>query len=391
MASEIVSVQAIALRAPVADPVGTAGLDTIAETVVVVITDDHGRSGIGEADTPPLAVKELIEMTDSHSLSRGLAGMLVGRDPFPIAGLFEEMYAGTLYHGRRGLGIHALSAIDVALHDLLGKQLERPAFELLGGSRRPHGTPYATLYAGAVNGRSFHDMTTALLELCDRAIAIGFRAVKIEVLFEDLIDDRAMVDFVGRTRRHLGPEIVMMLDFGYRWSDWRDALWTLRRIEDADVYFAEAPLQHDDLVGHARLARATDIRVCGAEFAATRHECREWLQIGGVDVLQPDVGRAGGLTELHRIAQMAEDYGAIVIPHGWKTGITAAASRHFQMAAANAPYFEMCWPTLTDAALRSTLVLPDPAIVDGVLAVPVLPGLGIELVPEVVERYRWRS
>ena len=389
--SPIVAVEVIPLRTPKTAPAGGSDLETIAETVVVQVSDEHGRTGIGEADAPVMAVRELIEMDDAHSLSRGLAGMLVGRDPFGIAALNEEMYSGSIYHGRRGLGIHALSAVDIALHDLVGKQFERPTFELLGGARIPHGTPYATLYAGSVAGRSIEEMMRRLLSLCDQALVLGYTAMKVEMLFEDLIDDRRLVRCVHEARAHLGPDITMMLDFGYRWTDWRDALWSLRRMEDADPYFAEAPLQHDDLEGHARLAERSDIRICGAEFAATRHECREWLERGRVDVIQPDVGRAGGLTEMHRIAQMAADLGALVIPHGWKTGITAAASRHLQAASTNVPYFEMCAPELSGATLRSELVVPEPQVVDGRLELPSLPGLGIDLVPETVARFRART
>ena len=386
--SPIATVEVIPLRTPKTVAAADSDLETIAETVVVRVADEHGRTGIGEADAPAMAVRELIEMDHAHSLSRGLASMLIGRDPFPIAALNEEMYAGSIYHGRRGLGIHALSAMDIALHDLAGKQLGRPSYELLGGARVPYGTPYATLYAGSVAGRSIEEMMRCLLSLCNQATALDYTAVKVEVLFEDLIDDRRLVRCVHEARAHLGPDITMMLDFGYRWTDWRDALWSLRRMEDADPYFAEAALQHDDLEGHARLAERTDIRVCGAEFAATRHECREWLERGRVDVIQPDVGRSGGLTEMHRIAQMAADHGALVIPHGWKTGITAAASRHFQAASTNVPYFEMCVPELSGATLRAELVTPEPQVVDGRLELPSRPGLGIDLVPETVERFR---
>ena len=93
--------------------------------------------------------------------------------------------------------------------------------------------------------------------------------------------DAELVAAIREGRGMLGDGITLMLDFGYRWSDWRAALWTLRRVEDCDIYFAEATLQHDDLAGHARLAERVETRVCGAEFAATRFECREWLTQGG--------------------------------------------------------------------------------------------------------------
>lgn len=143
--------------------------------------------------------------------------------------------------------------------------------------------------------------------------------------------------------------------------------------------FTEAVLPHDDLCGHARLADHIPMRLAGAGFAATRWECREWIETGRVDELQPDINRCGGLTEARRIAEMAAMHGVQVIPHAWKTGITVAACRHFQAAAANCPYFEFLSPELWHSPLRATLVGPEPEITAGCMALPAGPGLGIQL------------
>lgn len=383
--SPIADVDVVVLRPSGAD---RSDLDGSSETVIVRVVDGEGRVGIGEADAPAAAVRELVVMDDVHALSRGLAGMLVGRDPFEIGALHDAMYEGTLYHGRRGLGIHALSAVDVALHDLVGKQLGRPVYQLLGGARRDSITPYGTLYAGPVGGRTVRQLTEALLALAERAIALGFRAVKVEPLFEGIATDRDVVDCIRESRNVVGPDIALMVDFGYRWHDWRDALWTLDRVEDCGIFFAEATLQHDDLEGHRKLAARVETRIGGAELAATVHECREWLVQGGVDVLQPDINRCGGLTEIRRIAELALQHGALVIPHCWKTGITAAAARHYQAATGNAPWVEMFHPELFPSRLRGELTGPDPQLVDGRIGLPTAPGLGVELEAAVVERYR---
>lgn len=380
----IADVDAIVLRAP-SDP---ADLDASAETVIVRVTDEAGRVGIGEADAPSDVVRQLVLMDDQHAWSRGMANVLVGRDPFSIGALHAELYQATIYFGRRGLGIHALSAVDIALHDLVGKQLGRPVFELLGGARRPFCTPYATVYQGIVGDRSLAEMMDVTSDMLERCITLGFSALKLEVLFGDLITDRQLVDCVLEARAQLGDEITLLVDFGYRWSDWRDALWVLARLEDARIFLAEATLQHDDLAGHAHLASRVETRIGGAEMAATLFECREWLHTGGVDVLQPDVGRCGGLTELRKIAEMAALEGATVIPHGWKTGLTAAANLHFQAATPNVPYFEFFHPALFDSVMRSHLVEPEPVIEAGRIALPTAPGLGVSLVPETVERFQ---
>jgi L-alanine-DL-glutamate epimerase-like enolase superfamily enzyme len=362
--------------------------DGAADTVVVVLTDVDGRTGIGEADAPAEVVRAFVEMDDLHVWSRGLRRMLIGRNPFPIPALWDTLYHGSIYPGRRGAGIHALSAIDIALHDLAGKQLGRPAFELLGGARRSRLVPYATLFPGMPQGRTIRELRLEIDALVDRALELGFRAIKVEALFDDLISDEQLAVLLVEARRRIGEGRSLLVDFGYRWRDWRAALRTLERAADADLYLAEATLAHDDLEGHARLAARASTRIGGAEFAATRFECREWLERGQVDVLQPDPNRVGGLTELQRVADLAAMYSASVIPHGWKTGITVAANMHVHAAASNIPLFELVSPQLWTSALRRELTEPEPVLSDGLLELPAGPGLGIELNWEAVDRYR---
>lgn len=381
--STIAQVEAIPLR------VGrdAGDLDSSAETVVVRLTDEDGLTGIGEADAPALAVRELVLMQGVHAWSRGLREVLLDRDPQEREALWNDLYEATIYHGRRGLGIHALSAVDVAVHDLAGKQAGRPVHELLGGPCRDRLAPYATVWPGAARGRSLAELMDATAALFERALAAGFRAVKMELIFEDAAQDEELVDCIREGRRLLGPDVTLMLDFGYRWRDWRAAHAVLSQVEDCDVFFAEATLHHDDLEGHRELADRLDLRIAGAEMAATVHECREWLERGGVAVLQPDIGRAGGFTEMQRIAELAAEHGASVVPHGWKTGITVAASLHFQAASENVPYVELLSPALFDSPLRAELTRPEPQVEDGTMPLPAAPGLGIELVDEVAERY----
>jgi L-rhamnonate dehydratase len=382
--SAIVEVEAIPLR------VGrdAGDLDSSAETVVVRVTDEDGRTGIGEADAPALAVRELVLMAGVHGWSRGLREVLLGRDPLDREALWHDLYEATIYHGRRGLGIHALSAVDVAVHDLAGRQLGRPVYELLGGPCRERVVPYATVWPGAAGGRTLAELMGETERLFERALEVGFRAVKMELIFEEAASDEELVECIRTGRRLLGDDVTLMLDFGYRWHDWRAAHAVLSRVEDCDVFFAEATLHHDDLEGHRELAERCGIRIAGAEMAATVHECREWLERGRVAVLQPDVSRAGGFSELRRIAELAAAHEALVVPHGWKTGITVGASCHLQAATENVPYVEFLSPALFDSPLRAELVQPEPQVEDGTLPLPPGPGLGIELVDDVVERYR---
>lgn len=366
-------------------------LDGSNDTVVVRITDEDGLIGIGECDAPPGVIKAFIEMPSAHQWSQSPRRHLLGADPVETVALWEKLYEATAYPGRRGVGIHAISAIDIALHDLAGKQLGLPIYKLLGGARRQSLTPYATIFPCLPQGRTITQVMDEIGHLFVRALDLGFRAVKMEVLFEDLVSDRELVTLIREGRAMLGEDITMALDFGYRWRDWHDARWVLDRIVDCDIYFAEATLQHDDLHGHARLAQHSPIRICGAEHAATRWEIREWIEVGQVAVVQPDINRCGGFTEIRRIAEMAELYGVQVIPHGWKTGITAACGRHFQAACPAAPLFEHLSPELFDSPLRRELVSPEPSIKDGRMGLPDAPGLGVELNSVAVEKYLIRD
>lgn len=373
--NEIVEVEALVFR----HPHDTREFDPAAETLVVRVTDASGRTGIGEADGPAAVLRDLVLMGDVHGWSRGLRDIVIGRDPFDAASIYADLYRQTIIHGRRGLLIHCLSAIDVALYDLAGKQVSRPVYSLLGGARRELLSPYATLFPGLPGDRSLGQLYDDLEVRVDRALALGYKALKLELMFGDLATDREIVKCIQRFRAHVGDDVLLMADFGYRWSDWREALWTLSRAESSDLYFAEAVLSHDDLEGHRKLVSRIGTRLCGAELAATVHECLEWILRAEVDVLQPDLSRCGGLTELQRISTLAELHGVQVIPHNWKTGITGAATMHLQAATPNMPYIEWLSPELWEAPLRSSLVGPEPVLTKGHFPLPAGPGIGVSL------------
>ena len=383
--SPIAHVEVIPLIVPDAN---RGDLDGLVDTVIVKIHDEAGRYGFGETDAPPDVVKAFIETPTAHAWSRNIPEILVGADPIETSALWQRMYEGTFWHGRRGLGLHAIGALDVALHDLAGKQLGLPAYKLMGGARRPDLEPYCTIFPGLANGRSLATLMREIGRQFEMALKTGFRAVKMEVLFYDLVTDAELVASIHEGRRMLGDGITMALDFGYRWKSWHDARWVLERIAGCNIYFAEATLQHDDLEGHARLAAVSPIRICGAEAGAGRHEIREWIERGKVAVVQPNITRSGGLTEMRRIADMADLAGIQVIPHGWKTGITSAAGQHFQAACPAVPYFEYVSPQVFDNVLRRELTSPEATLKDGRVALPTEPGLGIMLNEDLVSRFR---
>jgi L-rhamnonate dehydratase len=384
MGAKIAEVEVIAVAMPADRTWFENGLD---ETMVVRITDEDGVQGIGDCYAAPAPVKAFLDMPTMHMWSQNIRSLLIGADPLARATLWDRMYDGTIFPGRRGVGIHAISAVDIALHDLAARQIGQPVWKLLGGNRRPHLTPYATIFPGLAMGRSIRELMAAIEKQFRDVIAGGFRAVKMEVLFYELVTDRELVDLIKEGRAMLGDDITMAVDFGYRWRSWHDAKWVLDRTTDCNIHFAEAPLQHDDLPGHAHLARNSPVRIAGAEFAATRWEVREWIEQGGVNVVQPGITRAGGFTEMMRIAEYADLRAVELVPLAWHTGITAAAALNFQAATINTPLIEYFPPYLFDSPLRHHLVHPEPVVKDGRIALPEGPGLGLTLNEEVLRKY----
>ena len=382
-ACPIEQVEVLVLRADAKD----TDLDAAQETVVIRLTDGEGRVGIGEADSVEEAVRALVYRQGGHEWSRSFEQVLLGADPIQIGSLWNALGTAAMWSGPGGIAMHAIAAIDVALHDLAGKQLGRPAYHLLGGARRDRLSPYATCWVSAAEDPGLPKLLDRTLELMHDAVQGGFRAVKMELLFGSAATDRDLVDCIAEGRRTVGDQVDLLVDFGYRWSDWRDASGVLRAADPYRVYLAEAPLRADDLTGHARLARAVETRIGGGEIASTLAECRAWLEIGQVDVLQPDVARAGGLTHMRRIAELAELHSASVIPHCWRTGINAAAARQLHAAMPNVPMIEFLAPGFSASALRSSLVTPEPQLIDGYFELPTAPGIGVELVNATVDRY----
>ena len=387
---KITDVECLVLLVPDYD---AAACSSAQDNLVVRLHTDEGLVGIGETDTNPWAAKALIEAPGTHVMGLGLKEMLVGADPSDVEGLWERLYTGSAMTGRRGLGICAIGALDMALWDLRGKAAGEPAWKLLGGMRQARAVPYASLLP---EGDGLDAYTASLVSRARRARELGFRAAKLEVCIKgpyshngiQVEDDRAIAEVVGACREAVGPGMTLAVDVAYCWPEWRGALRAIEMFADQDVYFVETPLPSDDVEGYARLCDASPLRIAAGEWLNTRFECLEMMERGGLDVIQPDVGRVGGLTEARRVADQARDRGVVVVPHCWKSAIGIAASLHLAIVAGNCPFIEFLPRELADSRLRRDLTAEDFALSDGTLPAPTRPGLGIELNEEAVETFR---
>jgi L-alanine-DL-glutamate epimerase-like enolase superfamily enzyme len=380
----ITEVEAIVLANPQVDPVAC---DSAQDAVVVRIHSDEGLVGIGEVDATPVVVKAFLEAPSAHAFSLGMRDLLIGEDPRETRRLWHKLYEGTIMAGRRGMGVHVLGAVDVALWDLRSKAAGQPVWKLLGGAMRPHVVPYASILPAGSPGPEILEDTVRRME---RVREQGFAAAKIEAVPQVIRDDRDIVEMTRLCREVLG-QAVLMVDVGYRWQDAKSALRVIAAVEEYEPFFIETPIHVDKLRSYAELASATEVRIAMGELNAGRFEFIELMDVGGVDVIQPDVPRAGGLTESLRIAELADDRGRLVVPHAWNTGITAAAAIHLSAASPNCPYIEYLPPSMLESGLRKDLLAVEPRLENGLIPLPETPGLGVELDPDAVDRYRVRD
>jgi L-alanine-DL-glutamate epimerase-like enolase superfamily enzyme len=196
-----------------------------------------------------------------------------------------------------------------------------------------------------------------------------------------------MVETIAATRKAVGPDFAIMVDVAYSWDSASHALEIVESWVEHDVFFVETPLWADDLDAYAELSRRSPIPVAAGEWLATRFEFLDLMDRGGVQVVQPDVGRVGGLTEARRVCELAAERRRRVVPHGWKTGITVAATAHLAAVTGHMPFFEYLPQQVAESALRRELVTDELELVDGKLALPQRPGLGVELNDAALERF----
>lgn len=358
------------------------------DDILVEIVTDDGLVGVGESDVNPWIARACVEAPGTHTMGRGIKELLIGRDPLDVEGIWEELYVGTAMNGRRGAMVHAIGAVDMALHDLRGKALGKPCHELLGGAIRNRVRPYASLQP---DQSSFESYRASLVEWALTAREFGFAAAKLEITVAGAYAHRGLtaeidriVEVIAGVRDAVGPDMTLMVDAQYSFTDSATCLAAIREWEPFDIYFLETPLPSDDLDGYARLAGEQPIPIAQGEWLATRFEFDEVLRRGAANIVQPDIGRVGGLTEARRVVEIAEAAGVPVVPHIWKTGISIAAAAHLAATTNAIPFLEFLPIGLSSSNLRHSLLTADLVMEDGYLVVSDEPGLGVTVDQEAL-------
>jgi L-alanine-DL-glutamate epimerase-like enolase superfamily enzyme len=347
--------------APGADPM----LDIVQDVVIVRVRGSGGLEGFGETQSSPRLVKAVIEAPASRTLARGVKDVVLGATldaPADIDRLLGELADATRIVGGTGVVVHALSALEHALWDLLGRQLQVPAWKLAAPEADPiHGPrAYATFWAPA------EDELHALAETVqDRGLA----GVKVAYTRAGPPggDEAA---YLRRLRAEIGPTVDLMVDLQQRGS--LDGISRmLEAYADTGISWIEEPFAGDRTDLYEQLAARSPVRLAAGE-TMTSFDGFERLLAAGVRVVQPDLGRCGGLRAAQPIARSAAAAGAVAVPHCWSTGLNRAVSVHWAVATGN-DLVERCSAT---SPLPGGLVLDAPELADGRFAVPDRPGLG---------------
>ena len=360
------------LRHDLTQPMSDAQVDIDARTAVLVrIRTSEGLEGVGEAGAfggAEYTVKTIIETQ--------LSPLLIGEDPKLVEHLWEKMYRGTVQLGRRGAVIAAISGVDIALWDLIGKTYGIPVYLLLGGN-----TVRLPAYASGGFYMDGKGLTQLNAEFTGYRHA-GYRAGKMKIAGVDMVEDIARVQTV---REALGPEASLMIDANNMYRP-REAVRLAAAVESLGIFWFEEPVRTDDLVGAAYVRSRISMPVAGYETETSRWGFKALIDGGAVDIVQADTIWAGGITECRRIAAYASTCNLPIAPHNFASAVSGFANLHLLASVPDALYFEM---DQNPNPLRTEIVSNWPVIdSDGFVSVPEGPGLGMDIDEDAINRLR---
>ncbi len=338
--------------------------------VLVRVTTDEGLRGLGAIGLGSRAMADAVE--------RLLAPLILGKNPFDVELLWELMYRSTVNVGRRGLILEAMSGIDIAIWDILGKATGQPVYNLLGGRTRDKIRAYASyLYADKDLDR--------LANMARGYVEQGFSAVKMRFGYgpqDGRPGMRKNAELVRTVRDAIGEDVELMADAYMGWTT-QYAIEMIRQLEEYQLAWVEEPVLPDDLDGYARIRASTRTAIAGGEHEFTRYGFKELITRGCVDYVQLDVNRVGGVTEARKIWALAAAYSLPVVPHSQNYH-----NQHLIMSHINSPLSEYLPPDYRDGdTFLSELFIGDAVARDGYITLSNKPGMGVELNEAVVSEH----
>ena len=385
---KITRVEATWLQVPIPEDrqhVSDFGRATTFDMALVRVHTDAGITGCGEAKVSAGGTGDYHGVVSV--INDEFAPGLIGQDPRNIVRIWEELYSGTRAHyaharghvfpamSRRGISVSAISGIDIALWDILGQSLGVPVWQLLGGRKAERMPAYAS--GGWADARGIGRQLAGYVEQGD------FKAVKMRIgVFDG--SPAASAERVIAAREALGPGIDLMVDAHGTFTV-SEARQFCHLVRDCDLAWFEEPVTADDKRGLAEVRAGTHIPIASGESECTRFDFRDLIDCRAADILQPDLGICGGITETMRIAALASAANLRLAPHLWAGAPAFAAGLH---VAAATPATYILEFSLGANPMIHELVEETFAVEGGTLAIPDRPGLGITVRDDFVERYR---
>ncbi|MCF8018948.1 MAG: mandelate racemase/muconate lactonizing enzyme family protein [Vallitaleaceae bacterium] len=344
--------------------------------MILKITTDTGIVGWGESFGPAFVNQVIVD--------KYYTPYLIGQDPLDIEVIWEGLYNILRDHCTRGNAIEAMSSVDIALWDIKGKFFNQPIYKLLGGSPRKGIRPYATgLYRNVLP--TDHE---GLIKEALRYKDDGFKAIKIKIGF-GVKDD---IKTVKAIRKAVGDEILLMVDANHAYNA-STALKVCRGIEECDITWLEEPVPPEDIEGYIEVKSKTTIPIAGGETEFTRFGFSTLLNRRAVDIIQPDCGVTGGISEFKKIAVLASINNIQCYPHVWGSAIALYTGIHCAFSLQDFPNKLVQEDMLleydrTENFFRECLNKDPLVLVDGYIMPPTKPGLGIEVDEELIAKYR---
>ncbi|MBS7533258.1 mandelate racemase/muconate lactonizing enzyme family protein [Ancylobacter sonchi] len=338
---------------------------------LIAVHTEEGITGHGSVFTDGRLVQAAVDV---------LEPLWRGENALEPERVTEKLHQNSFWMGRGGSLTHAISGIDIALWDILGKSLGQPVGRLLGGTYRDRVTPYCSLLM---------EEPERMADVIGPHRARGFKAFKIGWGPFGRRDSTKLDEAIVRAAREAaGPDAQLFVDAGASDAYWPQGLkWALntaQMLRDYDVGWFEEPLRPDALEGFRTLRRASPVPIAGGEVLTRRQSFVPWLSTGALDIVQPDVTKVGGISEQRRIAWLADDFGLRYVGHGWNTALGLAADLHLAAALPHCDLVEFIGGSAyVDGIVAEPFILDD----EGKLHIPDRPGLGIHLDPEALARF----
>ncbi len=355
--------------------------------LLVRVATDAGLTGWADVETlAPAAVAIIAGQGMSILGFRTLGELLVGENPLDVARLWDKLYVGSAYYGRRGIGMQCLSALDNCLWSIRSQAAGISLARMLGGRRRERITAYASTL--------FRETPEAMAAAARGYMARGFRAVKFGwgVFGEDPGRDR---ELVAAAREALGPERALLVDPGWYPAGWkgewrprsrRETIAMCEWLSEYKVGWCEDFIHPERFDEYAAVRAASPVRVAAGEQVATAWEFERFIRQGCVDVIQPDLSRCGGISVAAKVANMAEEAGIDLVPHSWLTHLLTGYSLQLIATLPRAEFveFNVSQSKLTKGIARAGFDLAE----DGTVPIPDMPGIGVDVDEDFIKAHR---